>query len=63
MKTQKVKFTVYKARDGYRWNAKRCGRIVAEGGEAYVRSGSCLKSLTAFTKAISAFQYSFEKIG
>lgn len=32
-----LKITVYEAKDGWRWHAKRSGRIMAESGEAYVK--------------------------
>ncbi len=45
MKSPKLKITVWKARDGFRWHMKRCGRIVAESGEGYKRIKSCGASL------------------
>lgn len=40
-----VRFTIYKAKDGVRWHAKRCGRIIAESGEAYSSLRTCKKTL------------------
>lgn len=53
MKTAKI--TVYKAKDGHRWRmVAPNGRIVAEGGESYVRSSSCFKAACRFIDVISA---------
>lgn len=50
-------FSIYRGKDGFRWRAKRKGRIVAEGGEAYLRKPSLLKTVNNFLKAIKAGKY------
>lgn len=41
-----MKFTLYRAKDGWRWRLKsRNGRIVAESGESYRRRGDALKMM------------------
>ncbi len=59
MKTQKLKIKAWKAKDGYRWHMKRCGRIVAESGEGYKRASSCTNSLCSIMKCISTLNYSW----
>lgn len=40
--------TVYRARDGWRWNARDTnGAIVAESGEAYERQAACLAAASS----------------
>lgn len=46
-------FTVYQAKDGWRWRAKRGGRIVADGGEAYTRRSGAARAVTRFCEAIA----------
>jgi len=43
--TMKLKLQAYKAKDGWRWRAKNKGRIIAEGGEAYERRATMVKTL------------------
>ncbi len=57
MKTQKLKIKVWKAKDGYRWNMKRCGRIVAESGEGYKRIHSCTTALSNLIRSINKLDY------
>ncbi len=57
MKNGKMKITVWKARDGFRWHFKRCGRIVAESGEGYKRMGACTKSLSSIIACIEGENY------
>lgn len=52
-----TKFVVYRAKDGFRWRAKRAGRIVAEGGEAYVRREKAERSLTHFLDSVAAGEF------
>lgn len=48
----KTHFTIYEAKDGWRWRAKRAGRIVAESGEGYVKKAGCLRSMIRFICSI-----------
>jgi len=48
---------VYRAKDGFRWRAKRGSRIVAEGGEAYHRKAGLLKSLKALLASVRDGKY------
>ena len=57
MKSPKLKINVWKSRDGFRWNMKRCGRIVAESGEGYKRINSCTTALTNIMKSLQTFNY------
>ena len=54
MSTQKVRFHIWKSKDGWRWHAKRSGKIVAESGEAYKRQSGCLRAVCALVNAIEA---------
>jgi uncharacterized protein YegP (UPF0339 family) len=47
-----LKITVYEAKDGWRWHAKRSGRIVAESGEAYVKRSTCKRIISGLLEAI-----------
>lgn len=45
---------VYKAKDGWRWRMRSPnGRIVAEGGKAYVRRSGCYKAAFNLVDTIS----------
>lgn len=44
----KIKLQAYKAKDGWRWRAKSRGKIIAEGGEAYERRQTMVKTLKNF---------------
>ncbi len=60
MKTQKLKITVWKDRKSeYRWNMKRCGRIVAESGEGYKRLKGCDSALQHIIDSIQSVNISF----
>ena len=50
-------YSVYKARDGWRWQGKRNGKITSESGEGYKRRVSCKKSLMNMLKAILEGRY------
>ena len=52
-KTPKLHINIWKARDGFRWHAKRNGRIVAESGEGYARIASLKKTLNHLMNAIA----------
>lgn len=52
MPRNQLVFTVYHAKDGYRWRAKRGGRIVAESGEAYTRRSDAEQAVSRFCKAL-----------
>lgn len=53
MKRVQTKFTVYRAKDGgWRWRAKRAGKIVADSGETYNRLPACERSLTRFLDSV-----------
>ena len=52
-KTPKLHINIWKAKDGYRWHAKRNGRIVAESGEGYARIESLKKTLNHLMNAIA----------
>ena len=52
-KTPKLHINIWKAKDGYRWHAKRNGRIVAESGEGYARIASLKKTLNHLMNAIA----------
>ena len=57
-KTPKLKINVWKDKKGqYRWNMKRCGRIVAESGEGYKRMKSCIVSLQHIIDSIALMNY------
>lgn len=56
-----LKFKVWKSKDGWRWNAKHKGRIVAESGEGYARKAGCHKTLYNILKAIVDGKYSVAK--
>lgn len=45
---------IYDARDGFRWHAKRGGRIVAESGEGYVKRSSAVKAAQNLVAVIQA---------
>ena len=47
-----VKVKVYKAKDGWRWQMKRGGRIVADSGEAYTERGHCKRAVNSLLEAI-----------
>lgn len=47
-----LRFMVYQAKDGWRWRAKRGGRIVADGGEAYSRRSGAFRALWNFIHAV-----------
>ena len=53
----KTHFEVYEAKDGWRWRAKRAGRIVAECGEAYVRKSVMKRSLNHFLASVAATNF------
>lgn len=61
MRTKSMKnplqITVFKAKDGWRWHAKRCGRIVAEGGEAYHRQATLRRTLVRFVESLQDGAY------
>lgn len=57
MRTQKVHFTTYKAKDGWRWHAKRSGRIIADSGEAYTRKSSCKHAAADLVDAVLRLAY------
>ncbi len=60
MKTQKLKITVWKDKKSeYRWNMKRCGRIVAESGEGYKRIKSCVMALRHILDCLVTLNYSW----
>jgi len=61
-KTPKLKINVWKARDGYRWNMKRCGRIVAESGEGYKRVKSCTNAVCQIISCIGALNYEWVQL-
>lgn len=47
------KFTIYKAKDGWRWRLKAAnGRIIAESGEAYTRKADALRAKNQVIGAI-----------
>lgn len=48
-----MKFNIYKAKDGWRWNIKRAGRIVADSGEAYTRRYDCRKALASVISGVT----------
>lgn len=48
----KVKFELYESRDGWRWHAKRSGRIIAESAEAYSRKSKAAKTLKNLLGAV-----------
>lgn len=48
----KVKIELYEARDGWRWHAKRSGRIIAESAEGYSRKSKAKKTLLNFLGAV-----------
>ena len=52
MKPGVVTFECYRARDGWRWHAKRGGRLVAESGEAYTREHGARRALARMLEAI-----------
>ena len=52
-KTPKLHINIWKAKDGFRWHAKRNGRIVAESGEGYARIASLKKTLNHLMNAIA----------
>jgi uncharacterized protein YegP (UPF0339 family) len=54
---RKIKFILWKGRDGWRWHAKRSGRIVAESGEAYSSKSKAHRAVITFTDALSADRY------
>lgn len=62
MKTPKLKIHVWKAKDGFRWHMKRCGRIVAESGEGYKRVSSCTKTICNIIKCITKLDYEWEDL-
>ena len=52
IRRQRIKVTVWKAKDGWRWNMKRSGCIIAESGEAYRLRSGLYKTLDAMLNAI-----------
>lgn len=59
-KPVKIKITIYKDKKSeYRWNMKRCGKIIAESGEGYKRFKGCTKTLSALIASLESCQYSF----
>lgn len=46
-------FTVYKSQDGWRWRARRGGRTVADGSEAYVSRSNAVRALRRFCIAMA----------
>jgi len=47
-----MKIHIYKAKDGYRWRAKkRNGKIIAEGGEAYTRKAGAERAVETVIEA------------
>lgn len=55
-----TKFTLYRAKDGFRWRAKRAGRIVAESGESYVRREKIERSLRRFVRSMRAGAFTLD---
>jgi len=56
-KAPKIKINIWKAKDGYRWNMKRSGRIIAESGEAYARVASLKRTLVNLLNCIESVDY------
>jgi len=53
-----IRFTVWNSQNGWRWTAKKKGRIVASSaGDGYTRRRNCVQSLNRFIEDISAKQY------
>lgn len=48
-----VTIEIYEAGDGWRWRMKRKGRIVADSGEAYSRSSSCVRAVNGMTRIVN----------
>ena len=56
--TRKMRFEVYRAKDGWRWNCTASnGRILADGGEAYRTRAGAIKRLAAFIDKTLASDY------
>ena len=62
-KTPKLHINIWKAKDGFRWNMKRSGRIVAESGEAYCRLKTCTTAIENIIHCIDvcAFEWVLPK--
>ena len=50
----KVSIELFEGKDGWRWHAKRSGRIIAECGEGYTRRSKAVRTLNNFLAAIQA---------
>lgn len=57
-----IKVRVYKARDGWRWNMKRGGRIVAESGESYTERAHCKRAVKSILEAIRLQKWVLETV-
>lgn len=59
-----TKFVVYRAKDGgWRWQAKRAGKIVADSGESYNRISTIERSLWALLDSVAAGEFDVETKG
>lgn len=53
-----TKFTIYKAKDGWRWRLKAAnGRIIAESGEAYTRKHGAWRAAVRICRTVPTETY------
>jgi len=50
----------FEGKDGWRWHAKRSGRVIAECGEGYTRRSKAVRTLNNFLAAIQAVAYTIK---